>query len=485
WSFHAIGWGIEVAMGDDSLTSASAPAQTATLPGGAVYGNGQQVALLPAGVSSVAFADRTTSNAPGVSISGTTVSALVPFGTDDADPVNGANVVIETASGTLPAPTIITTDRMNACATFESTSNSICSGQGGSVDFIASGATSSVIKSDGDSGPANNYTGGDCAGCGIAADDFLGLGIFASQDGFQLVNPATESFSTPIPGNGEPVPVDFGYDPVGHRILSANYDVTNVSTFTSSPPLYEIFNLYRSSTEVFDLLNPSAFFAQPSRNCLGSNGTTTYLNDLLPDSNAIDTSTNIAYVTFHSPAPCFNNPPEDIALFDLSQATFTTTGNDGGWNTPGKQIMSLTGLNLGGVTAISVVSGAHLAVVSDQFSDLGYIGALQLPSTSGSGVPAIADWVDVRMPADPSGASWVNWHQPAGLGSYTSPNTGKAMGVIMNFSENSSSTPIGPTYLAIVDLQALLNAPRDSTGHAVAATVNLVTSNIVRFVKVQ
>jgi hypothetical protein len=57
--------------------------------------------------------------------------------------------------------------------------------------------------------------------------------------------------------------------------------------------------------------------------------------------------------------------------------------------------------------------------------------------------------------------------------------------VMMNFGENSSGTAIGPTYLAVVDIQALLNATRDSTGHAVASSVNLLTSGIVRFVEVQ
>jgi hypothetical protein len=268
---------------------------------------------------------------------------------------------------------------------------------------------------------------------------------------------------------------------VEHRILSGNYQVTNPSTFASSPPHFEIFNLYRSSNEVFDRLNDSAFFEPAGRTCTGS-GTSD--SDILPDTTAIDTSTNIAYVTFHTPAVCFTDPIEDIALFDLSQATFTTSGVVGGWTTPGSQIQTLSDLTFGGITAISVVSGAHLAIISGEFSS-NLVGALKLPATSGSGVPAIADWVEAQMPNDPSGGAWLNWHQPSGLGSYTSPNNGKAYGVMMEFGENSSGSPIGPTYLAVVDIQALLNAPRDSTNHVVASSVNLVTSGIVRFVEVQ
>jgi hypothetical protein len=479
WNFHAVGYGIEIAMGDVNLTTATAPAENATLPSAAV-GIGQAIALIPAGGPKIAFADRTSSNAPGVVISGTNVNALVPFGSDDSSPVNAANVEIESASGTLSAPIIITTDRVNSCAQFASTGAAMCSGQSGTADFLASGATASTIVSDGVSGSVE-YTGGDCAGCGVAVDDFLATGILASAGGYQLLNPSSDSVGAPIPGNNEPVGVDFGYDPVGHRILSGNYQVTNPSTFASSPPHFEIFNLYRSSNEVFDLLSDAAFFEPSGRTCTGS-GTSD--SDILPDTTAIDTATDIAYVTFHTPAVCFTNPIEDIALFDLSQATFTTSGAVGGWTTPGKQIQTLSNLTFGGITAISVVSGAHVAIISGEFSS-NLVGALKLPATSGSGVPAIADWVEAQMPNDPSGAAWLNWHQPSGLGSYTSPNNGKAYGVMMNFGEDMNSNPIGPTYLAIVDIQALLNAPRDSTNHVVASSVNLVTSGIVRFVEVQ
>jgi hypothetical protein len=131
-----------------------------------------------------------------------------------------------------------------------------------------------------------------------------------------------------------------------------------------------------------------------------------------------------------------------------------------------------------------VVSGAHVAIISGQFSS-NLIGALRLPATSGSGVPAIGDWVQVQMPNDPSGKPWLNWHQPSGLGSYTSPNSGKALGAVMNFGQDANNNPIGPTYVAIVDLNALLSAPRDASNHVLSSSVNLVTSGIVRFVRVQ
>jgi hypothetical protein len=480
WALSAASGGIEIAMGDVNLTGDLVAAQNATLPGAAV-GIGQALALLPNNSPQVPFADRTSANAPGVAISGTNVTALVPFGSDDTSVAGAASVPIESASGSLPALVSINTDRVNSCAQFANNGAAICSGQPGTVDFLTSDATSSTVVSEGLSMPGIVNEDGSCAGCGIAADDFLGTGILASSGGYQLANPLNDSVGAPIAGNGEPVAVDFGYDPIGHRILSANYQLTTNVITPSTPPHFEIFNLFRSSREIFELLNDSAFFTPPGRTCTG---TATSNRDILPDTTAIDTSTNIAYVTFHSPPQCFTKPIEDVALFDLSQATFTTTGAVGGWTTPGKQIQTLTNLTLGGITAISVVSGAHLAIISGQFSS-NLLGALQLPATSGSGQPAIADWVQVQMPNDPSGNPWLDWHAPSGLGSYTSPNNGRAYGVMMNFGKNSSGNPIGPTYLAIVDLQALLNAPRDSTKHVVTTSVNLTASGIVRFVAVQ
>jgi hypothetical protein len=75
----------------------------------------------------------------------------------------------------------------------------------------------------------------------------------------------------------------------------------------------------------------------------------------------------------------------------------------------------------------------------------------------------VVDWVSFTVPNDPSGAAWAEGDDPHTVTAYVSPNTGKAFGVLGNLS--FSATTFGPTFLAIVDLQGLLNAPR--TGHVV------------------
>ena len=91
------------------------------------------------------------------------------------------------------------------------------------------------------------------------------------------------------------------------------------------------------------------------------------------------------------------------------------------------------------------------------------------------------------MPNDPNGRDWTGWHQPSGLATYVSPNTGKVMGVMMN-NPTSGGNFTGPTFLAIVDMDDLLTATRDPSpgnGHKVDSSVNLLTSGLVRFVQVQ
>ncbi len=82
------------------------------------------------------------------------------------------------------------------------------------------------------------------------------------------------------------------------------------------------------------------------------------------------------------------------------------------------------------------------------------------------------DWVQAEMPNDPSGKPWAMSYMPNGLTAYTSPNNGKAYGVIINLKR---------TYVAVVDIAGLLNASRQSA-HTISGSVDLVGQGIVRFV---
>jgi hypothetical protein len=88
------------------------------------------------------------------------------------------------------------------------------------------------------------------------------------------------------------------------------------------------------------------------------------------------------------------------------------------------------------------------------------ITAIQLPATSGSGTPAITDWVSCAI------SGFSNGNDPHTVTAYQSPNGFKdAIAVLANG---------GATQVAVVDLTLMLNktiVPRDAAGHFCSAGV--------------
>jgi hypothetical protein len=410
------------------------------------------------------------------------VTVYVPLGSDDNNTHGAMQVVVEGASP-LPTPSLIAADRVNSC-TPSSSGEVVCSGQGGSVDLIpAGGATPNILPLSSGAVPDINYATGDCQGCGAMVDDLLSpaLAVVASGLGYVPVDLSNSTVGNPIATNGnnadEAVGANFGYDMVNHLILSANYTVDPNNNFNQTPPHFQIINIANPASPVaFELANDQTFFVNNGRSCA-----TTAHPDELPDVTALDSSAHIAYVTFHTPSACFNAPANDIAMFDLSQAVFTP-GTPNTWDTPAKTIQSITGTGINGIDPISVESTHHLALVAAGDNNF---GVLQLPSSGASLV--ISDWVNALMPNDPNGVVWNGWHQPSGLATYVSPATGHVMGVLMN----NPVANTGSTFLAIVDMDNLLNPavtlrdPSPGNEHKVDSSVNLVTSGLVRFVPAQ
>ncbi len=424
-------------------------------------------------------------------ISGNTVTAYVPLGSDSFNPSGIAQVVVENGASPLPHPATFTSGRANSCA-LASSGEVVCSQQDGSIDLVpAATVTTAATNVATGATTDNDYFAGDCIGCGAMVDDALGsagLGIFATGDGFftlDLSNIANTPVGPIVTNMAEPVGANFGYDAVHHLILSANYRITNTSTNAQTSPLFQIIDISNPGSPLaFDLSNATAFFESNAQTC----GTGSF-DAMLPDTSAIDTATNIAFVSFHTPADCNGAPPNAIALFDMSQAQFTPgVGTaSGSWDTAGKQVQLLSGLELNGIDPISVEPSGHVAVIS---SGSATFGALQLPSTSGAGTPAMLDWVSANMPNDPDGNPWSGWTLPNGVATYFSPTGGKPMGILLNSLKNGGGarTGAGP-WLAVVDVNALLALPREGVGNHKVAVANdgqeLVNAGVVRFVRMQ
>jgi hypothetical protein len=300
-----------------------------------------------------------------VLINGTTVSLYIPYASDDSLRFRAGLKVIEAAPGaTIPKTAILKTGYVNSCAADPSTSIAVCTGDFGASYTIggpknvATGFKTGVIK-------RIHFTGGDCANCGVAIDDDLSgvpTAIISTSDGYLPVGLSPFKQNPIIGTNDDVISGNFGYDWVNHRILSPNYTIENLRNFQSKNPDFQIIDM--ASGTAFDLSDKTSFF-NDNGTCATKTGTTQ--RDALPDSAAYDINTGIAYGTFRSPSDCVGaNAVEDLALLDLTQASFDTGTRT--WSDSGKQIQTLTEMtNLtNGLTGIAIPPGVSLAIVADR-----------------------------------------------------------------------------------------------------------------------
>jgi hypothetical protein len=154
----------------------------------------------------------------------------------------------------------------------------------------------------------------------------------------------------------------------------------------------------------------------------------------------------------------------------LTQATFTP-GAPGTWTTTGSQVQTLSEATLRfGASGVAVAQGTHTGILSGEFGG-DAITAIALPATSGSGTPAITDWVTCSI-----GNGFQNGLDPHTLTAYQSPNGGDAIAVLAN---------AGASTLAVVDLTKMLNptiVPRTILGHGCLA--GTLPASVVSFVAV-
>jgi hypothetical protein len=114
------------------------------------------------------------------------------------------------------------------------------------------------------------------------------------------------------------------------------------------------------------------------------------------------------------------------------------------------------------------LGGRYRRIWGNQF------GVLQLPATSGTGFPAIVDYAAATLPSTPDGFPWSLGGDPHTVTAYVDPNNGKAYGLM------AASPP--PKWLVVIDLQALLSAPRTPGTHFVSPSYDLLTNGVVAYV---
>ncbi len=363
------------------------------------------------------------SSSVGVLVQSTNATVYAPQGNWEGGTAAVNVIPIETSSGvgTGGAPTTVVTGSVpNSCSSNSSTGTTICTGNNTDV-FVINGSTLSSTLTSGATA-FESFSGGDCENCGVVVDSstnkaLIALGLSTGgPGGYQFLDLASNTFETAIPA-GTSTSEDVSIDPVRQLVLSPNED-----------NIYQILNVSGATPALFN----NASFSTAGE----------------PDSAAEDCTTGIALSSLEGSGSLY--------IADLTQAVFTP-GTPGTWTDAAAQTQAFpefVGL-AAGTCGIAVAPGSHLGVVAGEFGG-NLEGVIQLPSTSGTGTPAVTDWVAFTMPNLASGAPFSMGFDPHTVTAYVSPNSGKAYGVF----ENGDFS-----FLAVVDLQGLLSAPR--TGHVV------------------
>ncbi len=179
-----------------------------------------------------------------------------------------------------------------------------------------------------------------------------------------------------------------------------------------------------------------------------------------PDHGAVDVGTGIAIAAEEAGALVY--------LVDLNAPTFDAPA-PGAFQAPQSMVL-ISSSTPGRLSAVAVDPGTHLAFLA---ADVGVTMAVaQLPLKKGDPLD-LADWVVSTIPPAPGGAAWYGAGDPHGLAVFTLPGSPKPYGLLMNDTRR---------WLAVVDLQGLLGAPRSATDpHGLTAGYDPVASGVVTF----
>ncbi len=377
------------------------------------------------------------SSSLGVLVQSKNVTSYVPNGAWDTT-ITGLQVVpVEPTAGT-PA-SITTPNTVNSCSSNSSTGETVCTANNTDVYLITGSTLNTTLTSGGNT--TSGFSGGTCTTCGVAMnasqnEAVMTIGFSAATSGsaIQFLNLANDTLATPTPAPFE-VSEDVLWDQSRNLVLSPDED-GNYEIFQTSPTL-------------------AAF-----GNAVG--GTL--------DSAAEDCSTGIALAS--------DEYTSSVFITDLTQATFTA-GSPGTWTAPEQFLTFPEFVDFAaGTDGIAVAPGSHLAIVTGEFGG-NWFGVLQLPSTSGTGTPTVVDYAAAELPNTPDGAVFEQGLDPHTVTAYVSPNSGDPIGLMAN------GYFVAPTYLAVIDLQKLLAAPRTVGTHYVEPTYDLVANGVVTYVATQ
>jgi kumamolisin len=365
-------------------------------------------------------------------ISGSDVTAYIPNGSWD-EPVTGIRVVPIEGGGA--GVSIATPDVVNTCSGNSVTGQVVCTSNNTDVYIINGTSLTTTLTSAGTD--PESFSGGSCTTCNVAVDPlhdraFLSIGT-STGAALQPLDLRTLTLGAPIQMGQSETSEDIAIDTVRGLALSPNEGSADGLGGTGT---YQLVNTTTGAVFTFSPQGgPAVNFGF--------------------DMAAEDCSTGIALATDES-----NLSSNTLFLTDLTQARFY--GNT--WYAPFnfQTFPEFSGMGAG-TAAIAVVSDAHLGVVAGEFGTASF-GVIKLPSSSGSGTPAVQDWVAASLPDTPDSLPWSMGFDPHTLTAYTSPTSGRQYAVF----EDDALRDGTRTFLAIVDMQALF-ALRPPGSHTITA----------------
>ncbi len=373
-----------------------------------------------------------------------TVTAYVPNSDWGGGGVNVQAVPVE-GSGS-PA-TVSTANEVNSCSTDSVSGITACTANGfpALVYLITGSSVTKTVTTASDR--RAGFSGGSCFNCGVAVNAVthqavITMGLTGSPSALQFLNLTNGTLGTPIP-TVNIVSEDVLWDPFRNLILSPN----------EGSGIYDLFQISGTG-----LPGPSNVVEFGNRVAPGS----------FLDSAGEDCTTGIALATDEGTGNLF--------IAELKQATFTPGSPAGSW-TASEQLQNFPEFNglAAGTSAIAVAPGStHQGIVAGEFGG-STVGVIQLPGTSGSGMPSVVDYAYATLPNTPDHLGFSNGFDPHTTTAYTSPNNGKAYGVAASWATG------GPAFLAIIDIQATLSAPRVGA-HTVDPAYDLLAHGVVRYV---
>ena len=377
------------------------------------------------------------------------VTAYIPNGNwDISAQTTGVQVVPIEPPGT--PVSVATPNVVNSCASNSTTGQTVCTANGTDVYLITGSTLNSTLTSGSTAG--TSFSGGICYNCGVVIESEsntavieMGIANSPSGSGLQYLNLANNTFATPVPTYNE-IAENFLWDPIRSLIVSPNED-----------GIYDLFQVQSGSLTEYG-------------NNIG--GTL--------DSAGEDCLTGIGLST--------DEYTSNIVLTDFTQAQFVP-GSPGSWSAP-FQFQNIPEWNPydateSGTDGIAVATGTHLGIVIGEYpfppSQANAVMAIQLPSTSGSGTPSLQDYAVATLPIDPQGYPFSIGCDPHTVAAYVSPYSGKALGLITDYGPVTCNHGGTPQYVALIDLQGMLNAPRTGA-HTVDPSYDLVANGVVTFV---